>query len=125
MDRKIKTIPAESGELYVISAGSRFELARFTGRVEVIEHTTLVPILGKVEKGTKKIYASFIVCGDIEYQREMPEDFIHSGKVYEAAADVNGERLWFSGLRFEDSDPLTNELIFEITDMELIRKLAL
>lgn len=125
MDRKIKTIPAESGELYVISAGSRFELACFTGRVEVIEHTTLVPILGKVEKGTKKIYASFIVCGDIEYQREISEDFIHSGKVYEAAADVNGERLFFSGLRFEDSDPFTNELTFEITDMELIRKLAL
>lgn len=123
MNRIIKTIPATDGELYVTSAGQRLPLAHFSSRVEITESTKLVPILGTVQKGMKTIYASFIVCGNLEYQREINSEFIHSGKVYEAAADVDNERLCFAGLRFEDSDPLKNELVFEITDLELIRKL--
>lgn len=123
MDRLIKTIPATDGELYAISAGRRFSLAGFNGRVEVRERTSLTPILGTVQKGTKKILASFIVCGDLEYRQQIDDGFINSGKVYEASADVEGEKICFAGLRFEDSDPLKNELIFEITDLELIQKL--
>jgi len=41
----------------------------------------------------------------------------------EATGDVECEALHFAGLRFEDSDPLRNELTFEITDLELIQKL--
>lgn len=123
MNNIIKTIPAENGELYVISAGQRDMLAKFSGRLEIIEHTNLVPILGEIQKGTKKIQASFIVCGNLEYQRQVADDFIHSGKVYEAAADLCGERLFLSGLQFTDSDPLSNELTFEIADLELIKKL--
>lgn len=122
MNRTIKTIPATDGELYVVSAGQRFSLAHFSGRVEITERTSFVPILGTVQRGAKTIYASFIVCGDLEYQMEIDNEFIHSGKVYEAVADVNGKRIHFSGLRFEDSDPLKNELVFEITDLELIQK---
>lgn len=122
MNRIIKTIPATDGELYVTSAGQRLQLAHFSGRVEIVEDTKLVPILGTLQKGTKIIYASFIVCGDLEYQRESGNELIHSGKVYEAAADVNGERICFAGLRFADSDPLKNEIVFEIADLELIQK---
>lgn len=122
MNKVIKTIPATDGELYVISAGQRLPLAHFSGRVEITENTSLIPILGTVQKGAKKICASFIVCGDLEYQMKIDNDGIHSGKVYEAVADVNNKRINFAGLRFEDSDPLKNELVFEITDLELIRE---
>lgn len=123
MNRIIKTIPAADGELFVISAGQRLPLAHFSGRVEITENTTLVPILGTVQRGTKTIYASFIVCGDLEYHREPDSNLIHSGKIFEAITDINGERLEFAGLRFEYSDPLKNELVFEIRDLELIQKL--
>lgn len=123
MNRIIKTVPVKNGELYVISAGQRDTLAKFSGRVEIIEHTNLVPILGEIQEGTKKIQASFIVCGNLDYQREVTEGFIHSGKAYEAVADLYGEWLCFSGLRFMDSDPLHDELTFELTDRELIKKL--
>lgn len=123
MNMIIKTLPVIDGELFVISAGQRLPLARFSGRIEITENTKFVPILGTVQKGIKTIYASFIVCGDLEYQRETDVNKIHSGKVFEALADVEGERLEFAGLRFEDSDPLKNELVFEITDLELIQKL--
>lgn len=124
MNRIIKSIHAENGELFVISTGRRLPLAGFSGRVEIVEHQRLVPVLGTVQKGTKSIYASFIVCGDLEYRQEPAGDLIHSGKVFEAVADVDGERLNFAALRFEDNNPLNNELVFEITDLELIQKLA-
>ncbi len=122
-ERLIKTLPCECGELYATSAGQRRLLARFNGRIEIIEHTTLVPMLGTVQKGTKTIYASFMLCGNLEYQREADYQSIHSGKVYDAIADVEGERLSFAGMRFEDSDPINNELVFNITDLELIQKM--
>lgn len=122
MNRIIKTIPATEGELYIISAGKRHLLANFNGCIAVREVTELIPILGTVQKGTKTIQASFIVCGDLEYQREISNGLINSGKVYEAIADVEGEKIFFAGLRFENSDPIKNELIFEITDLELIEK---
>lgn len=125
MDKVINVIPAANGELFVISAGKRFLLAHFKGRVEIMERTKFVPILGTVQKGTKTIYASFIVCGDLEYQKEIDNGYIHSGKVYDVFADVDSERIHFAGLRFEDSNPLKNELVFEITDLELIQKLSL
>ena len=122
MKRVIKEIPAADGELQVVSAGRRQSLAHFQGRVEICEYTTTIPVLGAVQKGTKQIYASFIVCG-MEYHREIDDGFIHSGKVYEAAANVQGKRLHFAGMRFADSNPVSNELVFCIPDLELIQAL--
>jgi len=122
MDRTIITIPAENGELYEISAGCRYLLASFSGKVEITEHTNLVPILGRIEKGTKTILASLIVRGDLEYRKKDGYASIHSGKVYEALTDINGEKTTLAGLQFKDSDPVSGELVFEITDRELVRK---
>lgn len=119
----IKVIPANDGELYMTSGGRRYCIARFNGRVEIEEKQTRVAILGTLQKGTKRIFASFVVCGDVDFQRGFGFESIDSGKVFEAQAIVNGERLAFAGLRFEDSDPLKNELIFEIPDLELIQKM--
>lgn len=69
MDRTIMTLPAENRELYEISAGYRYPLAIFNGKVEVI-----------------------------------------------------GKRTSLAGLHFEDSNPISGELVFEITDSELVRK---
>ncbi|UNI72470.1 MAG: hypothetical protein [Chaetfec virus UA24_244] len=122
-ERLIKIIPCDNGELYETAGGQRRSLACFNGQIEIKEHTTLIPRLGTVQKGTKSIYASFLMCGDLEYRRETDYQYIHSGKVYDAVADVEGERLSFAGMRFEDSDPIKNELIFRITDLELVQKL--
>lgn len=119
----IKVIPADDGELYMTSGGRRYCIARFSGRVEIEEKQAQVAVLGTLQKGTKRIYASFIVCGDIDFQKGFDFDSMHGGRVFEARAGVCGEKLAFAGLRFEDSDPLQNELIFEIPDLELIQKL--
>ena len=83
-----------------------------------------MPVLGRRCKGEKKIYASFILCENIDYK--IDNEF-NSGKVYEAVGDVQGEkaceRLIFSGLRFEDINPLNGTVTLEVTDLELIRKM--
>lgn len=120
----IKTLNIQNASLNVITAGRRFLLAQFHGKIEIIEKQNKVPVLGRTCKGEKKIYASFILCQDIEYQTE---DEFSTGKVYEAVGDVEGEniceRLIFSGLRFEDNDPVSGRVTFDITDLELIKKL--
>lgn len=119
----IKVIPADDGELYMVSGGRRYCIARFNGQVEIEEKQAQVAIPGTLQKGTKRIYASFIVCGDIDFQKGFGFDSVHGGRVFEAQAGVCGERLAFAGLRFEDFDPIQNKLIFEIPDLELIQKL--
>lgn len=97
MERLVKAIPCERGELFVTSAGRRLPLAEFTGRIEIVEHTNMVPILGTIQKGTKIIYASFMVCGNLEYQRESGPVPIHSGMAFDAAG-----MLWASGSHLRD-----------------------
>lgn len=119
----IKVIPTDDGELYMTSGGRRHCIASFSGRVEIEEKQAQVAILGTMQKGTKRISASFVGCGDVDFQRGFGFDSIDSGKVFKAKASVCGERLAFAGLRFEDSDPLKNELVFGISDLELIQKM--
>ena len=123
MDRIIKTIPVENGELFEISGGNRSRIAYFSGRIEILEHTNLIPMLGRTEKGTKTIHASFIICENPDFQTEHGYESIHSGKVYESLADVENQKISFAGMRFEDSDPINGELTFEISDRELVQKL--
>lgn len=124
MTTLIKTLNIQNASLTVVTAGRRLPLAQFAGKVEITEHQTMVPVLGRMCKGEKKIYASFILCQDMEYQTE---DEFNTGKVYEAVGDVQGERscerLVFSGLRFEDMDPMSGRVTLEVTDLELIRKM--
>lgn len=124
MTTLIKTLNIKNASLTVVTAGRRLPLAQFAGKVEITEHQTMVPVLGRMCKGEKKIYASFILCQDMEYQTE---DEFNTGKVYEAVGDVQGERscerLVFSGLRFEDMDPMSGRVTLEVTDLELIRKM--
>lgn len=124
MTTLIKILNIQNASLTVVTAGRRLPLAQFAGKVEITEHQTMVPVLGRMCKGEKKIYASFILCQDIEYQME---DEFNTGKVYEAVGDVQGERscerLIFSGLRFEDMDPMNGRVTLEVTDLELIRKM--
>lgn len=121
----IKTLAIEDALLNVVTAGRRTPLARFTGKIEITENQSMVPVLGRRCKGEKKIYASFILCRDMNYQTE---DEFNTGKVYEAVGDVQRsdgtyERLLFSGLRYEDMNPVDGTVTFEVADLELIRKM--
>ena len=123
MTKTIKTLTISDAMMNEISGGRRLPVSKFTGVIEIKEQTLYVNILGRRCKGKKEIYASFIVTEDVDICMEE----IHSGKVYEAIGVVSGERsseqLIFAGLRYDDMDPITGQVVFEITDLELIRKM--
>lgn len=120
----MKTLEINNSTLNVISTGKRRRLADFHGTVKIYEEQVYVSVLGQTCKGIKKIHASFILCNDIQY---CISDEFHSGKVYEAVGEVQGEhtceRMLFSGLRFEEFDPISGRVTFEVTDLELIQKM--
>ena len=77
MTTLIKTLDVKNAHINVITAGRRIPLADFSGRIEITEHQSMVPVLGRTCKGEKKIYASFILSEDIDYQTDMlAEDWV-------------------------------------------------
>lgn len=120
----VKELELTEGKMTMIKGGRRTLLMKFDGCIKIFERQNQVSILGRTCKGIKKIYASFVLCDNTE-SNNLEE--VHSGNVYEAVATVRGEdkkeSLVFAGLRFEDSDPVTGSLTFEVTDLELIQKM--
>ena len=55
MKTLIKTLDIQNASLTVITAGRRLPLAQFTGKIEIIEHQSMTPVLGRMCKGEKKI----------------------------------------------------------------------
>ena len=120
----LKELRISDGKLSAIAAGRRFQIADFSGRVEITERIAYVNILGKRYRQEKRIYASFIVGEEMEYWTDKP---FTEAAVYEAEGTVEGEResrqIVFSGLRYVDSNPVTGEVEFEIPDQLLIQKM--
>ena len=120
----LKELRISDGKLSAISAGRRFQIADFSGKVEITERISYVNILGKRYRQEKRIYASFIVGEEMEYWTDQP---FTEAAVYEAEVTVEGEkqrqRFIFSGLRYVDSNPVTGEVKFEIPDQLLIQKM--
>lgn len=121
--RTKKVLDINDGQMNMIKVGRRSSFAQFSGHIKVFETLDKENILGHAVKRTKKISAS-LICTDMDYNTD---EEINSGNVYEATATVQGEhereKLLFAGLRFDDSDPVAGSITFEITDLELIRKL--
>lgn len=126
MDPIIKRLTIENAELFVTVAGRRTQLADFAGEIVITEREVPVSILGRPVKEEKEIRASFVLCQDISYCKR---DRFSTAKAYDAVGMVHGdreaERLTFSGLRFDDLDPITGELRLEITELGSIQRMLL
>lgn len=62
MVKLIKTLDVQNASLNVITAGRRLPLAQFTGKIEITEHQSMTPVLGRRCKGEKKsMHHSFYV----------------------------------------------------------------
>ena len=54
MKRTLKRLDATKAKLYSIAAGRRKHIADFTGEIAIIEHQSMVPVLGQICKGEKR-----------------------------------------------------------------------
>lgn len=122
MNMLIKTLTVRNAELFVTYAGKRKRLADVSGQVEIYEKQTIGRLLGQPDTCEKKVYALFVL--DDGDDCTTHDDF-SSVKVYDAVGDVYNiqgyERVIFSGLRFEDNDPVKGTVTLSIPDLYLIQ----
>lgn len=122
----IKRLTIDNAELMVTADGLRKKIADFSGEIVITRHEHHVSLMGKRTGDDKKILASLVLCGDVDYR--MKHSF--SGyNVYDAVGNVHGERederLTFSGMHFEEFDPVTGEITFQIPELGVIHKMLL
>lgn len=115
-----KICDVSDGHLFYTTAGQRKPLADFSGEVQIHEEQELVSMLGCIHKGTKRIYARILLCGNIKYKTDAN---IYDYMSFDAVGTLNDKAETFSGLTLVDSDPENNTLSFEISDKALIEKL--
>lgn len=126
--RLIKTLYLERGKLYVILEGRRILLASCEPRIEIFEHSTNVPILGKQGGSVKKHHITVVICGNLDFTREINEEFLQSVTSFELTADIQREDGIFENIVFDKLDvseiDLDGDWTFEIEGQtNLTRKL--
>lgn len=126
--RLIKTLYFECGKLYIILEGRRILLANCEPKIEIFEHSTKVPILGKQGGSVKKHHITVVICGNLDFTREIDEEFLQSVTSFELTADIQREDGIFENIAFDKLDvseiDLDGDWTFEIKGQaDLIRKL--
>ena len=71
--RLVKTLHFENGKLYAATQGRRILLAECQPKVEIYEHETDIPVLGRQSYTVKKRHISIVICSDMEYTRDVDE----------------------------------------------------
>ena len=127
MQTLIKTLQAESGELYAVRDGRRTLLATSAPRVEIYEHARKIPVLGKTNYPVKSHIFSLVVCPGEDTTRKVDEDFLRSIARFDLTADIQREDGIFERIYFEGMIPreinLPGDWVFESDDSKLIKKL--
>ncbi|MBQ6163928.1 MAG: hypothetical protein IJK23_05590 [Clostridia bacterium] len=88
MKKIIKTIYADNGKLYATASGRRGLLAECTPKIEIIEESHLVKTVGGSAYPVKKIFASVVICGDMEYERDVDLAYLKTVTDYALTMDV-------------------------------------
>ncbi len=128
MERLIKTILCERGELYNIIGVQRLLLARCEPKLEIYEHSQSIPILGRKSYDVKRLRAVLVLCGEPEFTRAVDEEYLAKITRFELVADIQRSDGVFESMKFDNILPveiwLDGDWTFEITDSsKLARRL--
>lgn len=125
--RLVKTLHFENGKLYATTQGRRILLAECRPKVEIYEHETDIPVLGRQSYMVKKRHISIVICSDMEYTRDADENFLRTVSQFELSADIQRVDGVFENIIFDGLYPVEIDLdidwIFETENQMLIRKL--
>lgn len=126
--RLVKTLYFESGKLYSTTKGRRILLATCEPKIEIYEHLTDIPTLGKQGGTVKRRHVTVVICDNLDYTREVNEEFLKSVTCFELTADIQREDGVFENVIFNNLGlieiDLDGDWTFEIEGQaDLIRKL--
>jgi hypothetical protein len=127
METLIKTLYGENGELYTTAKGRRILLTRVVPKFELYEHTTSVPVLGKIGYGVKTRRFTLVICPGENTTRAVDADFLRSVSRFDLVVDMQREdgifeRMKFDGLIPQEID-LDGDWVFESDNADMVKKL--
>ncbi len=119
VERLIKTITCEKGNLYSVAGGRRILLAACRPRIEITERSVNIKSVGVHGFNVKKNYITLIFCGTPELKRELDMDFWNNVPGFSIEADIQRtdgvfERMYFDAVVPQEID-LDGDWVFEIT----------
>lgn len=120
IQRLLKTIHCEQGELYTIIDGRRILLARCRPKLEILQQESQIPAVGRDYK-VKKLHAVLALCADMDFTRQVDSGFLQTVTRFELTADIQRTDGIFEALQFDHLMPDELELGGEwefIVDMQ-------
>ncbi len=108
MQRLLKTIYCRQSELFCTSNGQRTCLAGCDVRLEVMENSQDIPMLGGYK--VKKYQVTVVLCSDMEFTRPIDVDFLKTVTAYDLSTDVQRSDGIFENLVLENLIPTELEI---------------
>ncbi len=119
VQRLVKTIMCEKGDLYSTANGRCILLARCRPRIEITEQSVNIKSIGVHGFNVKKNYITLILCGTPELTRELDMDFWNTVTSFGIEADIQRTDGVFERMYFDNAVPqeidLDGEWVFEVT----------
>ena len=129
MQRLIKTLYGERGELYAITNGRRTLLARCQPRIEIMEDIHTVNAIGRRSCDVKKRHITLALCNGMDFTRDVGMEFLNTVSGFELLTDIQRTDGVFERIPFNNLFPLEIDLdgewSFEIEDSALTKKLMM
>ena len=119
VQRLVKTITCENGNLYSITDGRRILLAACSPRIEITEQSVNVKSSGVRGFSVKKNYITLVLCGTPGLTRELDMDFWNKVTSFGLEADIQRTDGIFEKIYFDNAIPqeidLDGDWVFEVT----------
>jgi len=130
VQKLVKTIMCENGDLYSTANGRRTLIAKCRPRIEITEQSVNIKSIGVHDFNVKKNHMTLILCGTPELTGELDMDFWNTVTSFGIEADIQRtdgvfERMYFDAVASQEIN-LDGEWVFEITGQpKLTKKLLL
>lgn len=124
--RLIKTLYFENGELYTVTQGRRVLLAGCAPKIEIYEHLSDVPVLGR-SCAIKEWKVSIVICDGMDFTRRVDVDFLKTVTQFDLSADIQRTDGVYENIVFDNLIPseidLSNSWVFGTENQAILKKL--
>lgn len=126
VQRLVKTITCENGNLYSVIDGRRILLATCSPRIEITEQSANVKSIGVHGFNVKKNYITLVLCNTPGLTKELDMDFWNKVTGFGIEADIQRTDGIFEKMYFDNAVPkeinLDGDWVFEVAEQPGLTK---
>lgn len=124
----VASLQPENGEVYAIISNRRYFLAACRIMIDIKKRSTQVNTIGSLHAQYKNTFASVVFCIDPERSERFDAELAQQVEAYEIVCEFpigigESEKIKLEKFVSADVDFFANEWVFEIQDMDTIKKL--